>query len=572
MQKFNFLKQALPAHRDLDIHEMPLTDDAYATAWDMLVKRYNNPRIFYMHTLNTLYSLQVLTKERSEDIKTLLNVANVCIMGFRRLGIPIDRCDHWIAHFIATRLPKETHQEWEHHWGSRREIPTFVDLEHFLNDRLFTMDAIENRSIAHSITTNKLWMDPNKPPHSNDSRPVKRNNNNRVERKSFHTTTRNTNNNDNNHNSNNNEQFPVCSGTHIIRRCPTFLAKDCFERKNVVDRMKLCINCLSRQHLISQCSSVKNCLQCGLRHHTLLHFPVTSSNLSPNSLSFASGVTSNAVRGNSTANQASISSQHSNQVQIHSTNVLSAATTHSHKDVLLATALVPVENVKTGKTVVLRALIDDCSEGTLISEHAANVLGLKRTSRVTDVKGVGQNAGNVSNETVNFALRSNIHQNFKTFVDIAIVMKIVTSDLPSRNVIPQDWPHIHGLVLADPYYFQSRSFDLLIGTEMSASILLPDTRIGRPDHPIARNTYFGWILHGQTAPTQPTSNSSVTVRSHHTAINLTSLFHDFIETEQIPEDRSHTEEEKWFLDFFNQTYQRQPNGKYMVRLPFKSHT
>lgn len=219
-----------------------------------------------------------------------------------------------------------------------------------------------------------------------------------------------------------------------------------------------------------------------------------------------------------------------------------------------------MENVKTGKVVVLRALIDDCSEGTF-----------KRTSAITDVKGVGQNTVNVSNEIVDFALRSNLYPNFRMFVDVAIVMKVVTSELPSRTVIPQDWPHIQGLVLADPNYFQSRKIDLLIGTEMSASISLPDTRIGRPDQPLARNTYFGWILQGQIAQTNPTKAQSIAVRSHHTAINLTSLFHDFIETEQIPEERSHTEEEKWFLDFFNQTCTRQSNGKYMVRLPFKSH-
>ncbi|XP_055307625.1 uncharacterized protein LOC129571798, partial [Sitodiplosis mosellana] len=153
-------------------------------------------------------------------------------------------------------------------------------------------------------------------------------------------------------------------------------------------------------------------------------------------------------------------------------------------------------------------------------------------------------------------------------------MKVVTSDLPSRRVTPQDWPHIHGLVLADPTYFEPGKIDLLIGSEWSASIMLPDTRIGQPNHPIARNTYFGWILHGQTASiSKPNSanNQKVTIRTHHTSIDLTSLFHDFIEAERIPQEKSHTEEEKWFMDFFKQTHHRQPNGKYMVRLPFKSY-
>ncbi|XP_055307758.1 uncharacterized protein LOC129571911, partial [Sitodiplosis mosellana] len=561
IQKLNYLKQALPPNHDRDIHEMPLTEASNRAAWDLLVKRYNSPRILYMHHLNTLYALPVLQKERAVDIKSVLNAANVCITAFRRLNIPIDDCDHWIAHLIATKLPTETHHDWEHHWGSHSEIPTFSDLEKFLNDRLFTLDVIESRGTVHSVSMMKPVHDSHKVSntHANDSKQVKRNKN--FERKSFHTTTaRNSN---TNGNSNPTENCPVCNGTHVVRRCPTFIAKDCFERKALADRLKLCLNCLSRQHLIAQCGSAKNCLQCGLRHHTMLHFPVTSSNSAASSTNNAASFTNTAVPGRPAPNQASNSFSNP-EMRTLATNVFS--TIHAPKSVLLATALIPVENVKTGKVTVLRALIDDCSEGTIISEHAANVLGLRRTSAITEVNGVSQNHAGTSNEIVQFALRSNVHRDYRVFVDLAIVMKVVTSDLPSRRVTPQDWPHIHGLVLADPTYFEPGKIDLLIGSEWSASIMLPDTRIGQPNHPIARNTYFGWILHGQTASiSKPNSanNQKVTIRTHHTSIDLSALFHDFIEAEKISQEKSHTEEEKWFMDFFKQTHHRQPNGKYM---------
>ncbi|XP_017478312.1 PREDICTED: uncharacterized protein LOC108368071 [Rhagoletis zephyria] len=222
--------------------------------------------------------------------------------------------------------------------------------------------------------------------------------------------------------------------------------------------------------------------------------------------------------------------------------------------------------------MILRALIDQCSEGTLITSRAVRALGLRRTPVVTDVSGVGATSG-TSTECVSFQLRSNLNPHFETFVPLAFVMDTVTSDLPSNQIEPQAWPHMDGLVLADPTYFKSNKIDLLIGTEMHASILLPDIRIGRRDHPIAQNSYFGWILYGQVAPAAPTVDPSATIRCHHTAISphLETLVQRFFETEEIQEERARSEEEQWFIDFFNQHCIRQPTGKYMVRLPLKSH-
>lgn len=146
-------------------------------------------------------------------------------------------------------------------------------------------------------------------------------------------------------------------------------------------------------------------------------------------------------------------------------------------------------NEETGRILTLRALIDLCSEGTVISEHAEQALCLKRQFMQTNVTGVGEST-TASNEIVNFTLKSPINPNYSAFVDIAFVMEVVTSKLLSQNVIPQDWPHIRGLTLADPEYFKTRRVDLLLGSELAAVIMLPDTRIGTPEQPIAQSTYL----------------------------------------------------------------------------------
>ncbi|XP_055307331.1 uncharacterized protein LOC129571550, partial [Sitodiplosis mosellana] len=162
---------------------------------------------------------------------------------------------------------------------------------------------------------------------------------------------------------------------------------------------------------------------------------------------------------------------------------------------------------------------------------------------------------------------------------MVFVMDRITGPLPSKEIVPQDWPHIRTLVLADPTYFKVGEIDLLIGTEMQAAILLPDQRIGQPGHPVAQNSHFGWILFGNTEP--PASDSTTvsphgkiknSVRCFHTTVDaqLDTLVRKFYDNEQVPEERVLSQEDQWFMDFFKRTTVRQPNGKYLVRLPFKT--
>lgn len=101
-----------------------------------------------MHHMNNLYSVTPHTRERSDEIKLLLNVANLSINGFKRLNIPISTCDQWLVHFLSTKISKETHQAWECHLGSSIQIPTFAEFETFLNNHVITIDAIENRNVS----------------------------------------------------------------------------------------------------------------------------------------------------------------------------------------------------------------------------------------------------------------------------------------------------------------------------------------------------------------------------------------------------------------------------------------
>lgn len=195
-----------------DILQMPLCESNYHTAWDLLVTRYHNPRVIFMHQMNTLFALKPLTKEIASDIKQMLTTVTVCIGALKRLDIPINECDHWITHLVVNRLPAATHQAWEYHWGSKTEIPQFKDLQSFLNHRLVTMTAIDNRHVSHNIQ-------PPSKPQFEQQKSQSKSDSHRMRQKTFHTTTTQS-------NSTSSMSCQLCNGSHIIRRCAKFIASD----------------------------------------------------------------------------------------------------------------------------------------------------------------------------------------------------------------------------------------------------------------------------------------------------------------------------------------------------------
>ncbi|XP_017477362.1 PREDICTED: uncharacterized protein LOC108367286 [Rhagoletis zephyria] len=576
IQKFHYLKQALPADRDVDIHQMLLTEVNYDTAWDLLLKRYNNPRILFSQHMNTLYNLPQLYKEKSDNIKSMLNVANVCVNEFKRLKIPIGGCDHWVAHYLATKLPTDTHTAWERHLGSKTDIPTFGELEAFLNTRIFTIDAIENRSMT--FTASSAVKSPKDTKHQtpfnyNNSKPIQRS---IVNVKSFHAAP--------NVNTAQVESCALCGQAHIIRRCPTFLSKDCYERKAIVDKAKLCLNCLSKAHALSKCTSIKNCLQCGQRHHTLLHFPFATKTTPANN-----ALTPSTQRVLSNFSNVSAPPQEQS-VPISSNTPLSTAVlearrfTRAHstlaanstqlgvdripvqgpRHILLATASVVLCNEITNRSAIVHALIDQGSEGTLITENAVQQLGLQRHPTAADICGVGPNLFSQSRSLVSCTLRSCHDEHFAAHIESAYVLKQLTAPLPSQEIVPQDMAHLRGLALADPKYYQPKRIDLIIGADMIAQILEPETRIGHVNQPIAQNTHLGWILSGRINSDTP---STVTIRCHHSNLELEGLVRKFFENEHVPTSVPMSAQDQWCEDFFRSTYTRQANGKYLVRLP-----
>lgn len=163
----------------------------------------------------------------------------------------------------------------------------------------------------------------------------------------------------------------------------------------------------------------------------------------------------------------------------------------------------------------------------------------------------------------------------------------------------QCWDHIHGLELADPSHMKAGSIDILIGAEIYGEIILHGLRKGPRGTPIAQQTKLGWILSGSTTllPDSEEQKSSVecnlanlsepiectqNVPTPQHSVDPTQPNMQIIESMQLMEalkkfweleedlvKKHWTEEEKECVRKFKEETCIGPDGKFIVRLPFK---
>lgn len=221
--------------------------------------------------------------------------------------------------------------------------------------------------------------------------------------------------------------------------CDTYKAKGAAERKQHVETNGLCLNCLGR-HQLSDCSSKKSCSVCNARYHTSLHDACLETS---------------AVK--------------STHVSHHLTRFKTA--------VLLITARVCVSD-KHGNVHPARALIDQGSESSLVSESLAQRLRLPRKPTSISVFGVGGKMTGVAHGLLNLEVASKEGRSPMT-VSALILPQLTIYDGCNRAE-KRPWSHLTGLELADPYFLSTDPVDLLLGADVYASILLPGLRRGGP--------------------------------------------------------------------------------------------
>lgn len=166
-------------------------------------------------------------------------------------------------------------------------------------------------------------------------------------------------------------------------------------------------------------------------------------------------------------------------------SLVASSQANSLTQVLLATAWVTV-NVPSGRSVTVRALLDQGSEMTFVNENLAQVLRVKRLRMPISISAVGcVNAG-----TYRHAAKIIISPRDKStpaFTTTALILKSLTSYTPKRTSLENSFTHLSNLSWADHDPMSSDSIDLIIGADLYSEIILDGIRKGPARKPFAQN-------------------------------------------------------------------------------------
>ncbi|XP_055836897.1 uncharacterized protein LOC129905451 [Episyrphus balteatus] len=197
-------------------------------------------------------------------LRRILDGITEVVCALQQLERPTENWDDWLILHVTEKLDPATIREWKSSLQSPNSIPTYLQLEKFLKNRLQGLDAMAacSGSRVQVPDTSASFSRANpKTPNQKQTpfQPVR------------------------SHQANSN-QCPKCSAKHVLMFCPDFRNQTPTQRLTFVMKERLCKNCLKADHVQQQCTSEFTCLRCHQKHHTMLHDSIQSQkpNISTN--------------------------------------------------------------------------------------------------------------------------------------------------------------------------------------------------------------------------------------------------------------------------------------------------
>ncbi|XP_076299888.1 uncharacterized protein LOC143218544 [Lasioglossum baleicum] len=495
------------------IRGIKLTNRGYAIAWETLVDLYESERRQVTMLFQKILEMPYLTTAAGKPLRDI-----------RAL---VRQTDGFLLSFVLEHLDPDTRCEWNDELGTSKEFPTYAKLDAFLEYQAITLEY--NSAIAKRTTSDSAAKGANRAcssvtinstVHAGPADATPRGQ--RVE-----------------------SACPLCLLGHPLRDCPKFVGRSVAQRRDIAVKSNVCFNCLGSNHSITECGSRYRCKKCRAQHHTLLH--------------------AEPAGGSRPTMHKSPSDQDAMQSNRATRNVSCSGA------VLLKTAGIRVYG-EDGRTATVRALIDEGSQVTLITEQLGSLLHLRRENSNMIISsaggtrlGTGQHAAIVSFAPEHAEQPKIVSRGY-------IVPKLV--GLAKQRVENAALTQFKGLVLADSDPMSSRRIDVLIGADVFNCLFRRGVKFSQDRRLKAENTIFGWVLsgaigsRGDDGVTHRTVGCVTTIEATPKP-QLDEDLRRFWEIEEIPSVPVMFPLEALCEDHFARTYSRTPEGRFVVHLPFK---
>ena len=316
------------------------------------------------------------------------------MQALEALMLPVDHWDAILVYWLLEQMDAESRKQFElAHPGT--DVLTFKELTTFMDKRSRALQSSGDQPEASILKTTP------KKVHQESSSST-------VEHSASY-------------------QMKECNGSHSISQCDRYKQLGTRERKAVVRKLKLYMNCLSR-HFVADCPSKFSCRTCNARHHTSLHFD--------RQVEQQSGVTSGA--------------------------------TFSGPSGLLSTAMVGIDDT-AGKTMIFRALLDSGSQTSFITAEAASKLNPARSTVDVKISGFGGRQ-QAPKESVSLLVGP------QKLPVTALVLNSIAGNIPSQSVNLKQLTSMKSVALADQNFYQPGPVQLLLGADVYEDLFLDERK------------------------------------------------------------------------------------------------
>ena len=463
--KLCYLRQA---QKDTSLHQQLCENVSHGDSYDDVVKglldQFNRPREDHKIYLEKITRMEPIKAIRS-SIMSCATTIQSCINGMNRLG-QVD-IQSIFTTLVEPLLPEKLRAQWEEVTVDIKTVPTADKLVAFLRRRAAMPQYAEKTTPPEPAERR-----PYKPQQNRQKGSVYVATNSPIQPpqetpepawskpRSSYPICR--------------YSCPLCTELHYAWACPTFKEKSLAERGEHVKTHNLCKNCLKPGHGHTECNSRFSCQTCAERHNTLLH----SASTTPTS-----------------------------------TGTVHHVSTKKAKAKLLMTCKVMITG-PTGKSMAVRALLDDGADTCSITSKAAKHLGLKTLRETVAISSFGTDNQMIL-KTTSFQL-SSLHKTDWTHQVMAVMVDRITGDQPRQDAsVVKSLPAVKDLTLADPQFHLPGRIDVLIGVDVLPYVMNTD---GPPSSIRTVDTVFGHAIMGTYTPSPTTTTAKASI---HLAVQST---------------------------------------------------
>ena len=450
--KFNYLLSCLKGEARTVIEGMPVVEENYRSAMEMLEERYGRKELIVFSHVQELLAINV-----PEQLTKFRDILNVHVRSLAAQGITSDKFGVILTPIIVSKLPEEIRLEWSRDSEGKED-----DLDHLLK---FLDSEINRRERCRSFGT----LQPNS---QAEKQPQDKQKNKQSSATALHAGSSGT----------ANEAVRKCvfcsSSNHASMKCGKYLGVGVAERYEMLKNAYVCFKCLSAKHRANKCGH--KCGHCKGFHHVTICRKAESCGSDEKCVQNVSGNACNLNLESSGENCGA--------------NLLSV----NHKTV----SLMPLACVKVnGKQATV--LFDSGSDKSYVSQGFVNKVKPKyvRQTSVSFATFGGRSHG-AKAKMYEFSMRS-VCSREEVTVQLPEV-PLICLPLGKPKVDSRLLEEFDHLDLAFDYkeYSDSSShvtIDILIGQDLYWSVMLGDVFRSESSNLVAQKSVFGWTLSGCTS-------------------------------------------------------------------------